>query len=174
MKWKTIQHNDKYEVSDTGVVRRKDSRHVHQGCIDGGGYRSVKFTFENSRQKRFKVHRLVAECFVHNPDPERKIFVNHIDGDKLNNVKENLEWVTPRENNLHYYQLQRETKKERRRINSRPIPVIHYNLEGKELGRYDSMNKAKIATGISNAQISRSVHEGRIVSNTYFKRILND
>ena len=73
MEWKTVKYNDKYEVSDTGLVRRKDSGHILSGCI-AQGYQSVKLTFEHSKQKRFKNHRLVAEHFIENDDPEHKIF----------------------------------------------------------------------------------------------------
>ena len=156
MEWKTIKYNDKYEVSDTGLVRTKKTGHIHSGCI-AQGYLSVKLTFENSRQKRFKIHRLVAEHFIENPDPKKKTFVNHIDGNKLNNNKENLEWVTPRENNLHYYQKIQKEKRERKN-NSKPIPVIQYSLFGKEIARFKSMSEAKKATGIPVIQIARCVH----------------
>jgi hypothetical protein len=63
MEWRTIIYNDKYEVSNTGLVRRIDSQHILQGCITSG-YRSVKLTFENCKQRRFYVHRLVAEHFL--------------------------------------------------------------------------------------------------------------
>lgn len=116
MEWKTILENDRYEVSDTGLVRRKDTQHILSGNLDGGGYHSVKLTFDNSRQKRYHIHRLVAEYFVENPDPDHKTLVNHIDGNKINNVAANLEWVTPRENNLHYYQKIRGTTAEKKKF----------------------------------------------------------
>ena len=89
MVWQTIKYNNKYEVSDTGIVRRIDTKRSLNGCITSG-YRSVKLTFENSKQQRFYVHRLVAEHFISNPDPEHKTTVNHIDGNKCNNNPKNL------------------------------------------------------------------------------------
>lgn len=50
-------------------------------------------------EKSFCIHRLVATVFV--PNPDNKKYINHKDGDKLNNHYSNLEWVTPYENTKH-------------------------------------------------------------------------
>lgn len=61
------------------------------------------------RQKKHRVHRLIAQTFIHNDDPDRKIFVNHIDNNGMNNRIENLEWCTPLENVTHYNSLDKTT-----------------------------------------------------------------
>lgn len=156
MEWKSIKYNDKYEVSNTGLVRRKDNGHVLSGCISQG-YHSVKLTFGCSKQKRFKSHRLVAEHFIKNDDPEHKIFVNHINGNKLDNRVENLEWVSPRENNLHYYQKLQKEKKIRKNI--RPIPIAVFDLQYNFIAFYPSMKKASEALEMSVVSIARCVHQ---------------
>lgn len=153
--WKIIDFNPNYEISDEGIVRRISNKNVLKGCISSG-YRSVKLTFENSRQQRFYIHSLVAMFFIPNND-KHKTFVNHKDGNKLNNNVSNLEWVSPRENNLHYYQMVKQEKKERKN-GGKAIPISQYSLDGKKIADYISMNKAKEATGISIVQIARCVH----------------
>lgn len=62
--------------------------------INNRGYLAVEV-----RNKTHMVHRLVARAFI--PKPIGKDFVNHLDGNKLNNHVSNLEWVTIAENNHH-------------------------------------------------------------------------
>ena len=157
MNWCTLNQNEKYEVSDTGLVRRKDSQHILSGCLTQG-YKSVKLTFENSKQQRFYVHRLVAEHFIINSDPKNKTIVNHIDGNKLNNNVNNLEWVSPRENNLHYYQKIKQQQKEKKQF-EKVIPVIQYDLQHNFIAQYPSISQAHKATGISVVQIARCINQ---------------
>jgi hypothetical protein len=68
-----------------------------RGCHS---YRAGCF-FKDGKSKSLYFHRVVAEAFI--PNPENKKEVNHIDGDKLNNRIENLEWATRSENTQHAY-----------------------------------------------------------------------
>lgn len=165
MIWQELMENNKYEVSDTGLVRRKDSGHILNGCITSG-YRSVKLTFENSKQQRFYVHRLVAEHFIKNPDPKNKTFVNHIDGNKLNNNVNNLEWVSPRENNLHHYQMIKNEVRKKKTF-EKSIPVIQYDLQHNKIAEYTSISQAHKATGVSVVQIARAIHHEVVQANGF-------
>ena len=97
-----------YNVNQDGVVmsipRNGTSKSVKYRSgtemLSRGGkkYRAIILA-KNGSQKRFLIHRLVAESFI--PNPENKPQVNHKDNNGLNNVLDNLEWVTPKENIQH-------------------------------------------------------------------------
>lgn len=59
------------------------------------------------RGHHYSVHRLVAEAFIYNPDPENKRFVDHINRDRLDNRVENLRWVSAEENARNTAQTER-------------------------------------------------------------------
>lgn len=66
------------------------------------GYTKVRiYDPTKGKVRNVVLHRLVALAWVHNPEPETKIFVNHKDGNKRNPYFKNLEWVTAQENNVH-------------------------------------------------------------------------
>lgn len=95
--WKEVGENDKYMVSNTGKIRRSGSNKDHS-TRDKKGYKVVDL-YRNSERVTRRVHRIVAEAFV--PNPEGKTQVNHKDGNRHNNVASNLEWVTASENSKH-------------------------------------------------------------------------
>jgi hypothetical protein len=85
-----------YYISENGDVFRFGKK--RKPDCDPRGYCRVSIS-KNGISKRYKVHRLVAELYVENP--QQKEFVNHIDGNPSNNHFSNLEWVTAQENSLH-------------------------------------------------------------------------
>lgn len=62
--------------------------------VNAGGYYVVSI-YVDGVKKQYKVHDLVAETFI--PNPDNKKYVHHIDKNKLNNSVSNLMWVTKEE-----------------------------------------------------------------------------
>lgn len=115
--WKGLDFtNGVYQVSNLGRVRSVD-REVeyvnYRGTICKKNYKGIimktnltwagyeRVTLHHdSKDEGFMIHALVAKAFIQNDNPNRTQ-VNHIDGNKLNNTVENLEWVTASENQQH-------------------------------------------------------------------------
>ena len=92
-----------YEVSPDGRVLT----HFHKNGLDrelakvktSDGYLAVNLYGGKKKVQQIRVHRLVAQAFV--PNPDNYPIVNHLDGDKTNNRAENLEWCEQKENVNH-------------------------------------------------------------------------
>ena len=140
--WRPIE-NTTYFISNKGNVMTKHNKimklHINNGY--------AKAKVEDKTQR---VHRLVAKAFIPNPDPETKKCVNHIDGNKLNNCVENLEWVTEKENMVHYYKTNRNKR----------IALIITNEEGERL-EFPSIAEAAHYFGINETTMwGYSINQG--------------
>lgn len=95
--WKIIEGtNNRYEVSNLGHI--KCDGELLETVVDNSGYVKARISLIFGT-RWFWVHRIVAAYFCENPD--NKPQVNHIDGNKENNISENLEWCTSAENQRH-------------------------------------------------------------------------
>ena len=88
-----------YAVSRDGEVRNLNTNYYLKGAILNT-YRVFNLKI-NGKQRNIAGHRLVAAAFI--PNPDNKPFVDHVDGNRLNNNVENLRWVSQQENaqNIH-------------------------------------------------------------------------
>ena len=77
------------------MVKHKRLNRLLSG-FNRNGYRQVTLKRENGKNQPMLVHRLVALTFISNP--ENKLIVDHIDGEKRNNHVDNLRSATPKEN----------------------------------------------------------------------------
>ena len=106
--WKQVEGYEDYEVSSWGKVRNKTTHDILWQERHDKGYMRVNLMLQDKRH-HLKVHRLVAQAFV--PNPDRKPQVNHKDGNNRNNSFTNLEWVTDAENKAHQKAMIAVTKK---------------------------------------------------------------
>lgn len=103
--WKEIKDFENYAVSNYGRVfnlRKKDFKKFSVNSFFNYDKRVVKSRkyltvnlYNKGKTCHRVVHKLVAEAFIQNDDPEHKIYVDHIDNDPKNNMAINLRWVSP-------------------------------------------------------------------------------
>lgn len=95
--WRDVKgYEGFYQVSDLGNL--KSNKGYKKASINQDGYYQTTL-YKNGVKRNVLVHRLVAEAFL--PNPYNKPTVNHIDGNKLNNKLDNLEWATNKEQTQH-------------------------------------------------------------------------
>ncbi len=136
--WKEIIiDNNKIEdyfVSSLGRFKNKKGVIMPEYKPHHSGYIYLRVN-----SKKYALHRLVAQTFI--PNLENKSFVNHIDGNKINNAVSNLEWCSCSENNLHNHKVGLNKGHKRK--------IIQYDLEMNELKKFDTIKEASKELNIS-------------------------
>ena len=153
--WKDIKdYEDIYQVSNLGRVKRVTTGRILKGYKITGDYLGVRL-YKNNVGSMKKIHRLVAQVFI--PNPENKPQVNHIDEDKTNNMVSNLEWMTAKENNNHGTRNERAGKAISK---SKSIPIIAINLKTGESQEFYGTNECARQLGLHQSHIT-SVLKGK-------------
>lgn len=144
--WKDYIYN--YQISNFGRIRNKVTNKILKTRINAEGYLCVCVSLGKRHScKMVKIHRAVAECFI--PNPNNYPVVNHIDGNKENNLYSNLEWCTYQDNTLHAikmglitYCFGKDNKQSR--------PVEQLDLNGNLLNTFNSVTEAALSLGNYN------------------------
>jgi hypothetical protein len=162
--WKPIKGYDiEYLISDCGNIISPehtiiDKRGVKQHfrkrevkpVLHNTGYLVVTFR-KQGKKVTIRIHRLIAELFVENPD--NKPIIDHIDGDKTNNNAKNLRWVTNSENirNENTYNNFKEKVTKIRKSEIKPVYQLddNYNV----IAKFNSAEEAAKAMSCSASLI---------------------
>lgn len=144
--WRYVrEYEGLYLVSESGGLYSLYKNRLMRQTVNDRGYKAVSLCKDGVRKVK-EVHRIVAEAFIENPI-QGYSEVNHIDGNKLNNKKSNLEWVTKGDNLRHAY------RKLGRATVGKKIRCVDTGII------YDSSIDAERKTGI-NASAIRQVTSG--------------
>ena len=148
MSWAKIPNHSRYEAHPNGLIRREDSKMVlklnHDYTKKRNDYYRVWVTRDDGEKKLSAVHRLIAATFCPNNDPQNKKEVNHINGDKLCNSAENLEWMTRKENLQH-------AADNHLKFYKRQVRQLDY--DGNEMAVYNSTRDAAKSVNKTDASI---------------------
>ena len=166
--WKDVKdYEGLYQVSDRGdvfSVVRKDSRGNKIGGrmlkpnYDRYGYLQVGLC-KNNKVKTKKIHRLVTEAFI--PNPENHPEVNHLDEVKDNNELYNLEWCSRKHNTNHGTRNERLSKKVRA-VNIENGEVIRFKSTAEAGSKgYDQGTISKACRGLYKSNAGKLIGDGR-------------
>lgn len=156
---KIIPEFPNYRIYENGVI---ESNFKHKTNIPCDTWRQVKPIFDKSCgyfivtlcsgtgvRKNKRVHRLLCEAFI--PNPENKKHVNHKNGNKLDNDITNLEWATEKENSKHAVLI---GLCDQRRI-TQETQISQLDLMGNLIESYPSIHEAGRLTNIAWQNISK-------------------
>lgn len=99
--WKETEYKG-YFISNFGRIKGRTGKILSQHISKTGYYNVCIYPYgRKGKSKCLKIHRVVAQAFILNPN--NYPIINHIDGNKLNNYVDNLEWCTYSHNTQHAY-----------------------------------------------------------------------
>ena len=133
--------NSNYWISDEGKCYNSQTKHL-LSPIKSGNYYKYCFSI-NGEKSSALIHKLVYSLFRDDYDEQKQI--NHIDGNKQNNVLDNLELITSQQNILHSYYI----------LYNNISQIGQFDMQNNLIATYDSMSAAARAINGSVSAISQ-------------------
>ena len=160
--WKQVNiennNNNTYFVSNLGRFKNSKGIIMNNYKVNENGYIRV-FIYN----KTYALHRLIALTFIENL--ENKLQVNHIDGNKLNNEVNNLEWVTNKENQIYKFKTGLGNNFTRK--------IGQYNLDNMLINEFSSIVLASKETEINKSNISGVLRKKRKTAGGFIWKYLD-
>jgi len=128
-----------------------NNKFFHKAQFTTHGYWYCNITYPEGQKQR-RVHILVAEAYVPNPDPEKNTIVLHLDSNKENKHYTNLKWGTISENTKQAYD-EGMAHNDSSWEDSQSTHVCKFDLQGNLLEKYGSISECSRITGISKTGI---------------------
>jgi hypothetical protein len=162
--YRKIRGYENYSVSNFGNVRNDVKGKILQASLDrDNGYKKVALN-----GKTVRVHRLVAQAFI--PNPENKKCIDHIDTHKTNNNVNNLRWCSQQENNFNASISKKNTSGTKGVVwhKNRNKWQAHISYNGKQyhLGSFDKLEDAILARQLkANELFGEFIHQSERIVN---------
>ena len=150
------QIDKKYKVSLIGNCILNEKGKELKVQKNTSGYLYVNLCHNSKSYKKY-IHRLKAIAFIENKNNCKE--VNHIDGNKLNNDLNNLEWVTSKENKIHAFEnnINKYKGETHKKSKLKEIDVI--NIRSEYLKNKTSHSKLAVLYGVNQSVITRVINK---------------
>lgn len=191
--WKDIPgYEGYYQASDQGEIRSLDRQikhgeysYVRKGVVrvpfENQGYYNITLN-KAGIEITYPVHRLIAMTFI--PNPNDLPCVNHIDGNKQNNIVTNLEWITYADNTQHAIATGLFNPEQSRINGCKATDVVAIRVKCEDTGQvFESIKAAERYIGSEcikdNIHKNKRSHSGRgwlfsIISEEYYQSHKDD
>lgn len=157
-----------YVIYDDGKIISLRTNKELSPSINKAGYKYVHLRDENGIDKKFLLHKLVADNFLIKPEPTKKLIIDHRNGNKTDNTVQNLQWITYSENTCNAH-------KHNKNIGNGNKRIQKLDINGNNIKQYNSIKAASIDNNIKKQSILRCLNnpDKKYTANGFLWKLCN-